>query len=164
MGRVIVGMVITLVGVGMLFNIDVFKYIVPVFIIMIGLRMLSGRSRTWQFPAEETNHEDEINKVAVFSAINQKILSNDFKSGKVVAVFGGGEIDLSEVKTQDDRVELELVAVFGGLKVRIPKNWKVKSEAVGIIGGFDNRTRNEKADIVVHVKGVAMMGGVEITN
>jgi hypothetical protein len=56
------------------------------------------------------------------------------------------------------------VAVFGGLKVRIPKNWKVKSEAVGIIGGFDNRTRNEKADIVVHVKGVAMMGGVEITN
>ena len=49
------------------------------------------------------------------------------KTGKLVlfvVIFGGGDLDLSQVKTSEASIDLELVAVFGGARLIVPKNWK----------------------------------------
>lgn len=80
-------------------------------------------------------------------------------------VFSGAEIDLGNVKTNKEKLNLELIAVFDGVKVRVPKNWSVKSEGAGVLGGFNNQTKPEGKKLVdVKIKGAAVFGGVDIIN
>jgi len=83
----------------------------------------------------------------------------------LVVVFGGGELDLSQVKTKQKQVTIEVVAIFGGLKIIIPPSWQVKSEGVGILGGFNNQAQlkgSKKTTAII--EGVAIFGGVDISN
>lgn len=162
--RYIVGAFIILIGLGFLFNFDVFRFIFPVIIILIGIAILTGRHRSWDYSHVNSISEDNLKRVLVFSGINAKVESTNFSKGELVAVFGGGDLDLSAVKTKAKEVELDLVAVFGGLRVRIPAEWKVTSEGVGILGGFSVETGKSSGNVLVHLKGAAILGGVEVTS
>jgi predicted membrane protein len=161
--RIIFGTIVILVGVGFLFDFNILRFLIPVFLIFIGLQILTGRSQPWN-PSETTSREDVLERVAVFSGIKQRVTSENFKKAEIVAVFGSGEIDFSETKSKSKTIELDLVAVFGGVKVRIPQNWYVSSEGVGILGGFSDNTAAGGKDVKCLVKGVALFGGVEIVN
>lgn len=161
--RIIFGAIIILIGLGFLFDFNVFRFVIPLFIIFIGLQILTGRSQPWN-PSETTSREDILKRVAVFSGIKQRVASENFKKAEIVAVFGGGDLDLSEAKAKGNTVELDLIAIFGGVKVRIPKTWYVSSEGVGILGGFSDNTSVSGKQVRCLVKGVGMFGGVEIVN
>lgn len=106
-----------------------------------------------------------LKRVLVFSGINAKLASDNFEGMELVCIFGGGELDLTEAATKKKDVDIELVAIFGGMKIRLPKGWNVKSEGTGIIGGFNDRTNpSGKSSTTVHLRGVAIFGGVEVIN
>ncbi len=153
------------IGVSLFIDFPLFKFIVPAFIIFLGVRILSGRGNTdWPGRKSETS-EDELNSVLIFSGVNKKILSDNFNGGQVTAIFGGGEVDLSEVKTTQKVIKLELVAILGGLKLIVPNSWTVKSEGLGILGGYDNNTKiTKKSTTELLIKGTAILGGVEVAN
>jgi predicted membrane protein len=100
----------------------------------------------------------------IFSALNKSITTHDFRGGRITAVFGGGQIDLKDAQAESKEITLDIAAVFGGVKVIIPQNWKVNSIGTAIVGGFDNKTRSSAADVTLIIKGTAVMGGVEIVN
>jgi predicted membrane protein len=163
--RIIIGVLIILIGLNFLFNLNLVRIIIAGFIIWLGLRVIMGSERRFDYSEQTEAEEDKVDRVLVFSGINKKFISSNFQGTNIVAVFGGGEIDLSDVKTKEKEVILEFTAVFGGLKVILPKSWAVKSEGVGIIGGFDNKTKlSGKKTVDVKLKGAAILGGVEIVN
>lgn len=88
---------------------------------------------------------------------------DDFEEGRVVAVFGGVDLDMSGVKTSGKTVDLELVAVMGGIRVKVPKNWKVVNKSTSVAGGVDDRTSGS-GDVVLRIQGAAVLGGIEISN
>ena len=164
--RLIIGAFIILIGISILFDLNLFKIIFPLLLIWIGVQVILGKDGGGNAYVRSDVQEDSIKRVLIFSGINQKISSSNFKGGEIVTVFGGGDIDLSEAKTKEKNIKLELVAVLGGLRIQVPQNWAIQSEGIGILGGFENRTNGKdiKKTVEVSIKGVAVLGGVEISN
>ncbi len=110
------------------------------------------------------SQEERVDIAAVFSGINKKIFSKNFKGGEVVSVFGGAEIDLMNADMVNGPIELEVVGIFGGTTLFLPSNWYVQSELASIFGGVDDKRKNPMPDPnkVIIIKGVFVFGGMEI--
>jgi hypothetical protein len=80
----------------------------------------------------------------------------------VVCVFGGHDFDMTEATFEAREVTLWTFALFGGVNVTVPDNVEIRTEGMGIFGGF-GAEHNEDADPnapVVVLKGLAVFGGV----
>ena len=138
------------------------------------MRILTGRhywggSHGWDnwehMNAAAVSQEDFINEVVIFSPINKSVKSDNFKGGMVKMVFAGGVIDLSQVKTQAKEIDLTVKTVFAGLKLIVPKGWKVNIQGSAVFGGYDNRVQpTEGAVVTLNLKGSTVFGGIEIVN
>ena len=166
MARIIVGAAIILIGLSALLGFSLFKFFVAAVLIFVGVNIILGRHRKWEAISESAIREDRISEVAVFSAVNRKVESDDFKGGDITLIFSGGEIDLSEVKTEKREIGLEIVAVFGGAKIIVPRGWKVSNKGTAILGGYDIKTGSPAGEgdarVTLNLKGTAIFGGVEV--
>ncbi|GAA0907149.1 DUF1707 SHOCT-like domain-containing protein [Streptomyces thermoalcalitolerans] len=79
--------------------------------------------------------------------------------------WGGGTVDLREASFADREVEINCVAIMGGVDVIVPPGVEVVVRGVGIMGGFDHREDGVPAEPGaprVIVTGVAFWGGVGV--
>jgi hypothetical protein len=111
--------------------------------------------------------QDYIDEVAIFGGGKKIITSENFKGGKITAIFGGQELILTRAKLADGIVELEVFAMFGGWNLVVPPTWQVKSEVVAIFGGISDKRVFSPQDVrdntqQLVVKGLVMFGGGEI--
>lgn len=167
MGKIIIGTILIAWGIGALLGISLMKFVFAGILIAIGIRVIVGKDQNnyCNFgSSKSTSNEDHINEVNIFSSANKVIKSESFKGGKVVMIFSGGKIDLSQVNTTNKNIELEVVALFGGVQLVVPKSWKVNSQGTSIFGGYDTKLEGEGGDITLNLKGSAVFGGVKITN
>lgn len=165
MGRIIVGTILVLWGLSALFGFSLFRFFFAVIIILLGVHFLTGR-RPWRQSNDEPTATSDgfLNEIAILSPVRKVVKTDDFKGGRVIMIFAGGEIDLREVKTQEKEISLEVTAVFGGAKVMVPKGWRVSRHGTAVIGGYDNRTALTDSATTLIIRGSVVFGGVEITN
>ncbi|MFI7140247.1 DUF1707 domain-containing protein [Streptomyces massasporeus] len=81
------------------------------------------------------------------------------------AFWGGGEIDLREANFADREVEINAIAIMGGVDVIVPPGVEVVVRGIGIMGGFDHREEGvpgEPGAPRVIVTGFALWGGVGV--
>ncbi|GHF43666.1 hypothetical protein GCM10018790_21620 [Kitasatospora xanthocidica] len=99
--------------------------------------------------------------VAIFGGASRKGRWRVGSHLKAFAAFGGVEIDLSDAVFESPEVEIVVMAMFGGVEVRVPENVTLQGGGVGLFGGFDVReqTAADPYAPVVRVKGLAMFGG-----
>jgi hypothetical protein len=77
--------------------------------------------------------------------------------------MGGVEIDLRQSATATGEAVLDVLAICGGIKVRVPPDWTVVNESVAIMGGSEDRTGGvASARHRLVVRGIVMMGGLVI--
>lgn len=168
MTRIIVGAAIILIGLSAFLGFSLFRFFVAAVLIFVGVNIILGKHRKWEAMSESSIKEDKISEVAVFSAVNRKVESDNFKGGDLTLIFSGGEIDLSEVRTDKREINLEIVAIFGGAKIIIPRGWRVSNKGTAILGGYDIKTGTpadeEKGETTLNLKGTAIFGGVEVVN
>ena len=162
MARILIGAFIIVLGISILTGLSLVKFAIAFIIIFIGVRMISDKGRRWDI--KTSSNEDSINEVAIFSPINKTITSDNFKGGKIVMIFGGGQIDISQVKSTEKTIPLEIVAIFGGGKIIIPEGWKVNSQGTAIFGGYNSKTESGEGENILNINGAAIFGGVEIVN
>ncbi len=151
------------------------QYVWPVAIIAFGLIMIFKPRRKknhgdWKHNdwANENDSEDFVRTSAVFGGVKKNIVSKNFKGGDVKAVFGGGELNFTQADIKEKAV-LEITAVFGGVKLVVPRNWEIQSELNTFCGGIeDNRAIepnvNGETPKVLLLKGQATFGGIEINS
>lgn len=110
------------------------------------------------------NATDYIDSVNIFGGSNQIIYSKNLKGGEIIAVFGGGDINLIQADFEN-QLTLDVTAIFGGLKIVVPATWQIKSEVTAIFGGVDDKRgmypAAEHADKLLIIRGVVLFGGVE---
>jgi predicted membrane protein len=124
-----------------------------------------GMERTLERPMN-IEHDDVLEIVSIFGSVRKNILSKSFRGGEIVSVFGGAEVNLTQADL-DTSAELEIVQIFGGTKLIIPSNWNVRSEAVAILGGVeDKRELNSAvtAGKTLIIKGTTIFGGIDIVS
>ncbi|MFF5841948.1 DUF1707 domain-containing protein [Streptomyces massasporeus] len=81
------------------------------------------------------------------------------------AFWGGGEIDLREANFANREVEINAIAIMGGVDVIVPPGVEVVVRGIGIMGGFDHREEGvpgEPGAPRVIVTGFALWGGVGV--
>ncbi|MFE7893184.1 DUF1707 SHOCT-like domain-containing protein [Streptomyces sp. NPDC057412] len=103
--------------------------------------------------------------VAVLSGFQRKGRWTAPKRLNCVAFWGGGEIDLREANFADREIEINCVAVMGGVQVIVPPGVEVVVRGVGVMGGFDHRedgVLGEPGGPRVIVSGFAFWGGVGV--
>jgi predicted membrane protein len=102
---------------------------------------------------------------AVFSHIQRRVTDQNLEKMKVVAVFGGFQLDLRPAGIKQDQAVIHADAVFGGVEIIVPEDWEVVPQGAGVFGGFADQTRPPEAPVKrLIVTGAAVFGGVVITN
>ena len=89
--------------------------------------------------------------------------SKDYRGGRIAAVMGGVELDLTEADIAQSPAIVECFARWGGIEIFVPDGWDVIGEVVPVMGGFEVRTAaaaDPQKQLIV--RGLAFMGGMEI--
>ena len=139
----------------------------PSIFIIIGIIFIVTKRKGWNSVSKGIAGDDFIDYVNVFSGGERQIVSQNFKGGKVSAVFGGIELDLTKAKLAPGRNELEIACVFGGAEIIVPDSWFVTVEVTPVLGGFSDsrklspgRTMDTTSQLVI--KGAVVFGGGEV--
>ncbi len=147
----------------------------PVVLIAIGVVVLynSLRSRALEPVSSPSGNPDVLNDGAFFGGVEKKVDSHNFRGGEAFAIFGGVDVDLSRARlARDVQPVLTANAIFGGVEMRVPQDWRVVMEGVAILGGFADSRKfiDDRSDDptdsrpTLVVRGIALFGGVEIKN
>jgi predicted membrane protein len=141
----------------------------PSIFIIVGVIFIVSKRKGWNSvtSSKAILGDDYVDFVNVFSGMERQIVSENFKGGKVTAVFGGMELDLTKAKLAPGRNELEIACVFGGATLIVPDDWNVTIEVTPVLGGFnDSRKlypgRSIDSTKQLAIKGAVIFGGGEI--
>jgi len=107
-----------------------------------------------------------ISATAILGSVERRNNSQDFRGGNATAIMGRCEVDLraAAIKSPNEPI-LEVFAMWGGVEIRVPADWTVVSQVDPIMGGYEDSTQPPKAETKRFViRGMVLMGGVEVTN
>ena len=160
--------VVLLLGVQNIIDFDlIWKLILPVIIIIVGLSLIFGNNLNKKINNEikKINNKKGKNEEYCSTFSEQKIDFDDeeFKGVSLTAVFGGITLDLRNAKINED-VVINTTSVFGGIDIYVPDNIKIKVKSTSIFGGVDNKkikNDNEKEHII-YINAGCIFGGVDI--
>jgi Domain of unknown function (DUF5668) len=122
----------------------------------------------WKRATGDTT-QGEINAVHVLGGGESRITSRNFRGGKLVAIFGGFKVDMSEAEMDGNEAVIDLVAFFGGGEFVIPRSWEVSVRGAGLFGGYGDETRHALADPgaprkTLVIRGTWTFGGFNVKN
>jgi predicted membrane protein len=165
---------------------DFAHYLWPIALITVGifiiLRPRCGPGRQWhrnryrQYRDELRQHrqqwqqtpptkDDFLDITTIFGSVKKNIISKDFRGGEITCVCAGGEIDLTQSDIEG-RIELEVNAVFGGVRILVPAHWEIKSELTAVLGGVEDKRHLHNSTTtgtkLLVLRGTAVLGGIEI--
>jgi predicted membrane protein len=112
---------------------------------------------------------DYIDDVSIFGGGDRVISSQNFKGGRVTAVFGGSKYNLTHAQLAKGRNVIDIFTVFGGCKFIIPTEWEIRIEVSSIFGGFSDKRALRKEDPrdpsrELVIKGIAIFGGGDVAS
>ncbi|GAB2615515.1 LiaF transmembrane domain-containing protein [Belliella aquatica] len=102
---------------------------------------------------------------AFLSGDQRRILSKNFKGGKISAILGGSEIDLSQADMTEPAM-LNIEVALGGVKLIVPPHWSVQVNVSNVLAGVEDKrlyahvTPDPKK--ILKIYGSVILGGLEI--
>jgi predicted membrane protein len=150
-------------------NINFWHIFWSALLILIGI-IIIFRHRIDPNRCEKKNlsSDDIIDEVNIFGGGDRTIISQNFMGGKILAFFGGSNFNLSRAKLAPGKNYIEVLAIFGGMKLIVPEDWKVRINAVSIFGGFSDKhrimptTSLPESESELIIRGFVIFGGGEI--
>jgi predicted membrane protein len=107
---------------------------------------------------------------AIFGGGERRNTSKTFRGGELNAAFGGIDVDLRGAVIDQQQATLEVLVMFGGIDVFVPRDWEVILQPVALFGGCsDSRSSMEReaqpatgAGKRLVVRGTVLFGGFEV--
>lgn len=152
-------------------HINFWQFFLPGMFIIIGILMIvksRGGQSYHHRRGKNVSDDDFFEEVAVFGGGDRTILSQNFKGGRILAIFGGSNFDMVHSKLAPGKSYIDVLAIFGGMKLVVPEDWNIKVDVVAIFGGFSDKHRvltresytNTENQLII--KGIVFFGGGEI--
>ena len=164
------GFIVATAGLLLLLNnidqVQIFTHISfwPVALILAGIWFLfrGGKEPT-------VIDRDSLNLVALFSGNSSRAVSQSFKGGSSVSMFGGSEVDLRDAKLSGGEAKFDVFAMFGGTEITVPEDWEMVIKGLPLFGGMDDKTNapareGEVDPPTLVINYLALFGGVEVKN
>ena len=143
------------------------KLIVPVIIVIIGIKLIIGgvsKNRASEiFEKRESNEGEKIESAfALFSENELDFTARKFEAAELCAIFGSVKCDISGAEIVPDAA-IKATAVFGGIDILAPKNVNIKISSTSLFGGVEKKIEtNPDAPSTLHINAVCIFGGVDI--
>ncbi len=145
--------------------------IFPVILIAFGIYIILNHKKKDGTKAKRNGflNKDVIDDVSIFGGGSKIISSDNFKGGNITAIFGGSEINLTNCRLADGEQVIDVLTVFGGTTILVPRDWNVVVHVTSILGGFSDKSVKDPGVLpdqtrTLYIKGLAMFGGGEVKN
>lgn len=137
-----------------------------VFLIGIGVHIVW---RAIGKPQEAASEQDDsfVRAFALMGGITRRNGSDGFRGGDLSAMMGGVELDLREARMEGETATIEVFAMWGGIEIIVPADWRVTCEVTPIMGGIEDATHPAPGETLAGtliVRGTVVMGGIEVKN
>lgn len=144
----------------------IFKLIIPVTLVMIGLSLIfkDGKEKKVREKIKKVKVSGNDNEhYAVFGGLDLSFSDDKFKGCYLNAIFGGIKCDLRDTDINEDLV-INVCSIFGGVDILMPDNVNVQVVSTPIFGCVSDERRKKKSDSknTIFVNATCMFGGVDI--
>jgi predicted membrane protein len=156
----------------------------PVMLIAFGVSMLMKPAQFREWPervrlfsqsrfdsVREGFFGNKVHESIVFHSVNKRVETQQFEGGKLDAVFGYIDLDLSgsSISSPERQARILTNAVFGGIEITVPRTWRVVMKAAGVFGGCYDQTVPPRPEpgfqpVTLVITGAAVFGGISIKN
>jgi predicted membrane protein len=142
--------------------------LIPLGIALLGAKLMwealtRRRARTADAVADS---DSVIHAFAMMAGVKRQSTSSAFRGGDANAIMGGVELDLRKAQIRDgETVVIDTFAMWGGVEIQVPENWRVVGNVLPVMGAFEDNTHpNGEPGPMVTIRGTAIMGGIEVKN
>lgn len=141
----------------------VWKAVVPIIIIAVGLKIIFQNSRNDSAYKNIKQDGSMPNLFAMFGGSSPNYNNLEFHGCNAYAIFGGVDINLRNAIINEDCI-INGYALFGGVDILLPEKVKVKTSSTPIFGGVSNvyMSSVDANSPTVYVRSTSIFGGVEI--
>jgi hypothetical protein len=110
--------------------------------------------------------EGYLRTFAVMAGNEVRSTSAEFRGADLGAVMGGVTLDLTQAKMAAEEAVIDVFALWGGIEIRPPADWRIESRVAPILGGYEDKTRPSTATPSgrLLIRGTVVMGGIEVKN
>jgi hypothetical protein len=161
-----------LTGAGVLLllaNLDMLRFSIwelwPLQLVFLGAWLVLRGTQRAREGGPPVDPDDYANAFVAMGGVVRKMNSGQFRGGEVTAFMGGVELDLRNAHPASDTIVIDVLAWWGGIELWVPADWKVTSEVLPIMAGYEDKTKPQ-SDARTHliVRGFVVMGGIEVGN
>jgi hypothetical protein len=142
-------------------------YVFPVMLLLVGLHLVGRAVSRGAGRPRRADTSPDLDAFAIMGGVNRSSAAQQFRGGSATAVMGGCELDLRQAAIAEGKeAVIDTFALWGGVEILVPESWTVELKGIPIMGAFEDNTRHPVGGPVQRlvVKGVAIMGGVEVKN
>lgn len=131
----------------LLSNVDVWRYVVPAIVIVIGLAILLGslmhsmkRRKADQVRVTLgqsgviTSGENSVDIQVVMGNAEERNHSMDFLGGRINVTMGEAKLDLSEAQVIEKPARIDVNVTMANVEILVPNDWSVKKDATATLG------------------------------
>jgi len=138
----------------------------PVVVVLIGARLVWGAVTRQAPDGPGTDASSQLHGFAMLGGADHQSNSGDFRGGDATAILGGCKLDLRQATIKSGEAVLDTFAMWGGIEIIVPPEWSVVLQGTPILGSYEDKTRppQQANGPRLVIKGVVLMGGVEIKN
>jgi hypothetical protein len=107
-----------------------------------------------------------LSSYAVMAGNEVRAVTSGFRGADLVAFMGGIVLDLTQAKLEEGEAIVDAFAMWGGVEIRVPRDWSVESRVVPFMAAYEDKTQPSTAPPVgrLVVRGAVIMGGIEVRN
>jgi hypothetical protein len=138
--------------------------VIPIILLATIIFAITNRRGSDASEREILSTESTFDDTAILSGVTRKVSSSTFRHGEAEAFLGGVNLDLRDAMIEGDEARLDVIAIMGGVEIRVPQTWTVDSRVVPVLGGVENRTRSMNPTKRLVIEGTVLMGGLNIRN
>ena len=102
--------------------------------------------------------------LAVLNTRKTTRAANELDGKRLMAFMGGHQLELTEPASYEGPVVIEVLAMWGGIEIRVPPGWEVVADVVPVMGGITMKTSAARGGRQLIVRGVVLMGGMDVKN
>ncbi|MGM9641965.1 MAG: LiaF transmembrane domain-containing protein [Eubacteriales bacterium] len=145
----------------------IWKLLVPIVIVIIGLRLILGAifgDKVTKMLAKSRKNDDGFKEsCAIFSGRDENFEGEHFDGAELTAVFGGVKCDLRNAVIDND-CAVEATAIFGGIDIFVPDNINLKVRSNSIFGGVSGKKHRPfiEGAPTLYINASGIFGGVDI--
>jgi predicted membrane protein len=135
----------------------------PLLVVLFGVSVLAGRMRS----RVATTNDAYVDSFALFGGVERRVTGETFAGATLTALFGGAELDLRDAAPLDRPVRINATALFGGVDVVVPRDWRVEMDVLPVFGAAEDdrpRRAEEHDEVDLVLTGFAAFGGVSVVD